>query len=324
MIVITGGAGFIGSALAWRLNQKNETDILLVDHLAESEKWRNLVPLKFTDYLDRSVFIERLERGDFGKSIEGIFHLGACSATTERNADFLLENNYRYTLRIAAWRERHPTCRLIYASSAATYGDGTMGYRDDERELEKLRPLNMYGYSKHLFDLHARRNGWLKKIVGLKYFNVFGPNEYHKGDMRSVINKAYPGVRDNGTMSLFKSYRSEYADGEQKRDFLYIKDALEMTLFFWDHPKVNGIFNVGAGVARSWNDIARCLFAAAGKPLTVNYIPMPENIRDKYQYFTCADLTKLRKAGCKHACMSLEAAVSDYVTNYLSKNAVLC
>ena len=323
MHIITGGSGFIGSALVWRLNQKGITDILVVDHLAEKEKWKNLVPLRFSNYLDKEDFISRLEAGDFGNTVEAILHLGACSSTIEANADYLMENNYRYTMRIAAWRERHAGCRLIYASSAATYGDGNQGYGDDEEKLDSLRPLNMYGYSKHLFDLYARRKGWLKNIVGLKYFNVFGPNEQHKGDMRSVINKAYQGVRDKGKMGLFKSYRSDYADGEQKRDFLYIKDALEMTLFFLDNTNVNGIYNIGSGVAHSWNDIARALFTAAGKKLNIEYIPMPEAIRDKYQYYTRADLTKLRKAGCTYECMSLESAVEDYVKNYLAKDAVL-
>jgi ADP-L-glycero-D-manno-heptose 6-epimerase len=323
MIVITGGSGFIGSALIWRLNQKSVTDILAVDHLAESEKWRNLVPLRFNDYLDRHEFIVRLERGDFGNSIEAILHMGACSSTTEKNVDYLLENNYRYSLRIAQWREDHPSCRLIYASSAATYGDGCRGYADNEDGLAALRPLNIYGYSKHLFDCYAQRKGWLRQIVGLKYFNVFGPNEYHKGDMRSVVSKAYPDVRDKGTMRLFKSYRKEYADGAQKRDFIYIKDALEMTLFFFENSAVNGIFNIGTGTARTWNDIASALFAASGKKPSVEYIPMPENIREKYQYFTCADLTKLRNAGCRHQCMPLENAVADYVKKYLAKETFL-
>ena len=323
MIVVTGGSGFIGSALTGRLNQKGSTEILIVDHLGESEKWKNLVPLRFADYLDREEFIVRLERGDFGDTIEAIFHLGACSATTEKNAGFLLENNYRYSVRIAEWRENHPKCRLIYASSAATYGDGSRGYIDNEKELHTLRPLNMYGYSKHLFDCLADRRGWLKHIVGLKYFNVFGPNEYHKGDMRSVINKSYAGVRDRGAMKLFKSHRSEYADGEQKRDFIYIKDALEMTLFFFHHREVNGIFNIGAGVARSWNDVAAALFAAANKPPAIEYVPMPETIREKYQYYTCADLTKLRAAGCSYRCGNLDDSVADYVTNYLAPGRVL-
>jgi ADP-L-glycero-D-manno-heptose 6-epimerase len=323
MIVVTGGSGFIGSALTGRLNQKGITDILIVDHLGESEKWKNLIPLRFADYLDREEFIVRLERGDFGDTIEAVFHLGACSSTTEKNAGFLLENNYRYSVRIAEWREKHPKCRLIYASSAATYGDGSRGYIDNEKKLHTLRPLNMYGYSKHLFDCLANRRGWLNHIVGLKYFNVFGPNEYHKGDMRSVINKSYAGVRDRGVMTLFKSHRPEYADGEQKRDFVYIKDALEMTLFFLDHREVNGIFNIGTGVARSWNDVAAALFAAANKPLTIEYMPMPETIREKYQYYTCADLTKLRAAGCSCRCGSLDDSVADYVTNYLAPGRVL-
>jgi ADP-L-glycero-D-manno-heptose 6-epimerase len=323
MIVVTGGSGFIGSALVWRLNRKSVTDILVVDHLAESEKWKNLVPLRFSDYLDRQEFIIRLERGDFGNAIEAILHMGACSSTTEKNVDYLLENNYRYSLRIARWRESHPSCRLIYASSAATYGDGGRGYVDNEEKLDELRPLNMYGYSKHLFDLHAAGKGWLRQIVGLKYFNVFGPNEYHKGDMRSVLCKAYPGVRESGTMRLFTSYRKEFPDGGQKRDFIYIKDAVEMTLFFLENPSVNGLFNIGTGTARTWNDIAGALFSAAGKKGAIEYIPMPENIRDKYQYFTSADLTKLRSAGCGHRCMPLEDAVEDYVKNYLVKGTVL-
>jgi ADP-L-glycero-D-manno-heptose 6-epimerase len=323
MIIVTGGSGCIGSALVWRLNQKGVTDILVVDHLEESEKWKNLVPLKFSDYLDRGEFITRLERGDFHNSVEAILHLGACSSTTERNADYLMENNYRYTQRIAQWRELHAGTRLIYASSAATYGDGAEGYVDDEEKLHTLRPLNMYGYSKHLFDLYAKRKGLLKNIVGLKYFNVFGPNENHKGDMRSIVNKSYPGVRDQGTMSLFKSHRDDYADGEQKRDFIYVKDAVDMTLFFLGKHDVNGIFNIGTGIVRSWNDVANALFAAAGKKQSIKYIPMPESIRDKYQYFTCADLTKLRKAGCDHQCEALEKSIEDYVKNYLSTEAAL-
>jgi ADP-L-glycero-D-manno-heptose 6-epimerase len=323
MIVVTGGAGFIGSALVWALNRGGEDDILIVDQLRETEKWKNLVGLRFNDYLDKAVFIDQLTRGHFGDRIRAILHMGACSATTEKDADYLMENNYRYTARIAAWRETQPGCRLIYASSAATYGDGSRGYGDDEADLLNLRPLNMYGYSKHLFDLLALREGWLKHIVGLKYFNVFGPNEYHKDDMRSVINKAYPQVRDEGRMRLFKSHRPDYQDGEQLRDFIYVKDAVDMTLFFLENPDLGGIYNIGTGRAQSWNDVAAGLFKAAGRPLNIDYIPMPDHLQGKYQYYTCADLTKLEAAGWSTPCRPLEAAIEDYVCHYLSPNAHL-
>jgi ADP-L-glycero-D-manno-heptose 6-epimerase len=227
------------------------------------------------------------QAGYFGNSFSAIFHLGACSSTTETNADYLIENNYRYTARLATWHEEHRACRFIYASSAATYGDGEHGYRDTEDELHLFRPLNMYAYSKHMFDLLALRKGWLPHIVGLKYFNVFGPNEYHKGDMRSVINKAYP---------------------------------VEMTLFFLDNPKINGIFNIGAGTAQSWNEVAASLFQAVGRPLNIEYIPMPDKLKEKYQYYTCADMTKLRSAGCSHTCMDPDAAVKEYARDYLDSN----
>jgi len=323
MIVVTGGAGFIGSALVWALNKRGEDDILIVDRLGETEKWKNLVGLRFNDYLDKSVFIDQLTRGHFGDRLRAILHMGACSATTEKDADYLMENNYRYTARIAAWRETRPGCRLIYASSAATYGDGALGYADNERELPRLRPLNMYGYSKHMFDLLALRKGWLKSIVGLKYFNVFGPNEYHKDDMRSVINKAYPQVRDEGRIRLFKSHRPDYRDGEQQRDFIYVKDAIDMTLFFLEHDEIGGIYNIGTGRAQSWNEVAAALFQAADQPLDIAYIPMPEHLRGKYQYHTCADLTKLNAAGWSQPCRSLAASVDDYVRRYLAEDAYL-
>jgi len=320
MIIVTGGSGFIGSALVWRLNKRGLNDIIIVDHLGETEKWKNLVSLRFSDYFDKSDFIEKLEAGYFGNSIRAIFHLGACSSTTERNADYLIENNYRYSARIAIWQEEHRTCRLIYASSAATYGDGERGYCEKEDELHFLRPLNMYAYSKHMFDLLALRKGWLQHIVGLKYFNVFGPNEYHKGDMRSVINKAYPFVRDERKIRLFKSYHDDYKDGEQLRDFIYVKDAVDMTLFFLDNPKISGIFNIGTGSVRSWNQVAASLFQAVGRPLNIEYIPMPDNLKEKYQYYTCADMTKLRSAGYSHACMDIDTAIKEYLRDYLGSN----
>lgn len=316
MIVVTGGAGLIGSAIVWRLNQLGEDNILIVDNLGTSEKWKNLVPLRYVDYLSREMFIEQLEAGSLG-TIDTIFHLGACSATTELDSNYLMENNYRYTLRIAQYVEKNPQCRMIYASSAATYGDGEHGYVDDESQLENLRPLNMYGYSKHLFDLKAKREGWLKNIVGIKYFNVYGPNENHKGAMRSVINKAFPELYNEGTMSLFQSHRDEYGDGEQLRDFVYVKDAVEMTLFFWKNREIGGIFNIGTGNARTWNDVAHSMFKATGQESNISYIPMPEHLKGKYQYYTCADLSKLRSAGCDWQSRTLEEAIDDYINGYL-------
>lgn len=318
MIVVTGGAGFIGSALIWRLNKIGLKEIIVVDHLGNSEKWKNLVGLSYLDYLDRDQFIAKLENGDYKNDLELILHMGACSATTERDASYLVENNYRFTKRIAEWRENHPNCRFIYASSAATYGDGIHGYEDDEVKIGNFRPLNMYGYSKHMFDILAKDKGWFSDIVGLKFFNVFGPNEYHKGDMKSVICKAFKTVRDEGVMSLFKSYHKDYADGEQKRDFIYVKDVVEMVLFFMENKKVNGLYNIGTGIARSWNDVANSMFKALNKKPQIDYISMPESIRDKYQYYTCADMAKLQDAGCNHQCMSLEDSIADYVQNYLA------
>ncbi|MGD8562065.1 MAG: ADP-glyceromanno-heptose 6-epimerase [Desulfarculaceae bacterium] len=317
MIVVTGGAGFIGSRLVHALNQKGSDDILVVDHLGKSEKWRNLNGLIFADYLDRSQFIQELEAGHFGAQIEAIFHLGACSSTIETNTGYLMENNYRYTCRLAAWRAEHPRCRLIYASSAATYGNGAQGYEDDQSAIERLRPLNAYGFSKHRFDLVAMRKGWLRDIAGLKYFNVFGPNEGHKGAMRSLIHKSFAGLRQEGVLRLFKSYRPDFADGEQVRDFIYVDDAVNITLFFLDNPSVNGIFNVGTGVGRTWNDLARAMFRALDMPVDIQYIDMPAHLRGKYQYFTQAEMTKLRQAGCEHQCLSLEDAVEKYLTEYL-------
>jgi ADP-L-glycero-D-manno-heptose 6-epimerase len=326
VIVVTGGAGFIGSVCVWRLNQAGIDDIVIVDHLGTGagEKWKNLVPLRFCDYCDRADFITRLESGEFKNDIDVLFHFGACSSTTEADAGYLMENNYRYSVRIGHWWDGHRGTRLIYASSAATYGSGGTGYSDDEKTLRGLRPLNMYGYSKHLFDLYAQKRGWLREVVGLKYFNVFGPNENHKGDMRSVINKAYPAVRGEGRMSLFESHRPDFKHGEQRRDFIYVKDAVEMTLFFMDRGRDKaGIYNIGTGAARSWNDVARAMFSAAGRKGRIEYVPMPAPIRDKYQYFTEADLTKLHHAGCAWKCRTLEESVTEYVQQYLATGGLI-
>jgi ADP-L-glycero-D-manno-heptose 6-epimerase len=320
-VLVTGGAGFIGSALVWALNRRGCDDIVVCDRLGTDEKWRNLTPLRFADYVEADDLLPRLQNGALGK-FDLVLHMGACSSTTERDAGFLIRNNYEFTKDLAAWALSQKAggrkTRFVYASSAATYGDGSAGMDDDESQLDKLRPLNMYGCSKHLFDLHARRAGFLNRIVGLKYFNVFGPNEDHKGDMRSVVHKSFGQVRDTGVIRLFKSHRKEYKDGEQKRDFLYVKDAVAMTLYLAATPRANGLFNIGSGQARTWNDLAHAVFAALKRAPHIEFIEMPDTIRDKYQYFTQANLGRLQAAGYTAPVTSLEDAVSDYVRNYLA------
>jgi len=314
-ILVTGGAGFIGSALVWELNRRGCENIVITDMLGTSEKWKNLTPLRFDDYLEAEDLLPRLDADVLGK-FDLALHLGACSATTERDAAYLIRNNFEYTKHLAAWALANNT-RFVYASSAATYGDGSAGMDDNDADIEKFRPLNMYGYSKHLFDLHAKRRGFLDRIVGLKYFNVFGPNETHKDDMRSLVNKAYSQVVDTGVIRLFKSHRPDYKDGEQKRDFLYVKDAVAMTLHLATHRDAGGLFNIGSGGAHTWIDLANAVFAALEKPPRIEFIDMPEAIRDKYQYFTQADIGKLRGTGYDDAVTPLNDAVADYVKNYM-------
>jgi len=322
MIIVTGGAGFIGSTLITALNKRQITDILVVDELGTDQKWKNLRNLSFADYVEKDDFLEMVIEDKLNSSIDAVFHLGACSDTTETNASYLIKNNYEYSKLLAQWATAD-NIRFIYASSAATYGDGSAGFSDDQEKIENLRPLNMYGYSKHLFDLWARRTGLLKKIVGLKYFNVFGPNEYHKADMRSFCIKAFEQITSTGKVRLFKSYKPEYADGEQLRDFIYVKDAVDMTLFFYDEPQQSGLFNIGTGKARTWNDLVKAVFAAMGKEPNIEYIEMPESIRNQYQYFTEADITNLRKAGYDKQITTLEDAIKDYVQSYLQTDEYL-
>lgn len=322
MIVVTGGAGFIGSAIVWKLNQSGKSNIIIVDELGKDEKWKNLVGLKYEDFVNKLEFIEQVLDDVIPYNIDAIFHMGANSSTTEKDADHLMDNNYHYTKELAKYCVEK-NIRFIYASSAATYGDGSLGFDDDEGKQETLRPLNMYGYSKQLFDLWAKRNHILDRIVGIKYFNVYGPNEYHKGDMRSVVHKAYEQVRDTGKVRLFKSLNPAYKDGEQMRDFVYIKDAVDMTLHFLDKPDKNGIFNVGAGKARTWNDLVKSLFNSVGKPVNIEYINLPEHLADKYQYFTEANLSKIKATGYSQPTTTLEDGVDDYVKNYLLKAGYL-
>ncbi|MEW5798775.1 MAG: ADP-glyceromanno-heptose 6-epimerase [Bacteroidota bacterium] len=315
MIVITGGAGFIGSAMVAKLNEKNISDILVVDELGTSSKWKNLLGKRFTDYLHKDNFLDVL-LGERLPKIDAIIHMGANSSTTEKDVEHLMENNYRYTRALAEWSIRKKT-RFIYASSGATYGDGAMGFDDDEETTLKLKPLNAYGYSKQIFDLWLLQNKLQKKVVGIKFFNVFGPNEYHKGEMKSLVCKAYYQIQETGKIKLFKSYRPEYKHGEQVRDFVYIKECTEVMWWFLNTPKVNGIFNLGTGSARTWNDLAKAIFSALQLAPNIQYIEMPEEIRGAYQYHTEAITKKLLAAGCPVKFRTLEDAVKDYVQNYL-------
>lgn len=317
MIIVTGGAGFIGSAVIWRLNRAGIDDILVVDNLATSEKWKNLVNRRFRDYLHKSEFLEILLSGRLD-DVTAIVHMGACSSTTEKDADYLMRNNFRYSKTLAEYALAK-NIRFVNASSAATYGDGEAGFSDDLEALARLRPLNMYGYSKHLLDLWAVGTGAMGRLASLKFFNVFGPNEYHKGDMSSVIYKAFFQVRDTGRIRLFKSYREGYADGGQMRDFVYVKDCAEIIAWLVEHPEVNGLFNVGTGRARTWNDLAASVFSAMGVAPRVEYIDMPESLRDRYQYFTQAETGKLESAGCPVAYTSLAEGARDYITGYLQQ-----
>ena len=317
-ILVTGAAGFIGSALVWALNRRGLADIVACDLLRSDEKWRNLVPLRFAEYVEGDVLRSRLAQSPaaFGK-FSAVFHMGACSSTTERDASYLVDNNTAFTRELAGWALAAGS-RFIYASSAATYGDGGAGMDDRDPALERLRPLNMYGYSKHLFDLDARRLGWLERIVGLKYFNVFGPNEEHKGDMRSVVSKAHQQIRKSGRVELFRSHDPRYRDGEQMRDFLYVKDAVEMTLHFADRGSpAAGLFNVGSGQAHTWAALAAAIFGALGRETKIQFIDMPEPLRARYQYYTQADISKLRATGYDRPVTPLAEAVGDYVRNYL-------
>jgi ADP-L-glycero-D-manno-heptose 6-epimerase len=331
-ILVTGGAGFIGSAVVWALNRRGLADIVATDFLEDGKLWRESVPLganagvkrqnlaalRFADFVEADLFRARIESdpGAFG-AFSAVFHLGACSSTTEDNAAYLGDINFEYTRLLASWALSR-NARFIYASSAATYGDGSAGMDDKDGDLERLKPLNLYGRSKQDFDIHARDQGWLGRIVGLKYFNVFGPNEDHKGDMRSLVHKACQQIQATGRVKLFRSHRPDYRDGEQKRDFLYIKDAVEMTLHFAETaPSAAGLYNIGSGEAHTWLELVNPIFAALNLEPRIDFVDMPGILREKYQYFTQADISKLRSTGYSRPVTPLPDAVRDYVLNHL-------
>ncbi|MBT3192124.1 MAG: ADP-glyceromanno-heptose 6-epimerase [Verrucomicrobia bacterium] len=316
-LMVIGGAGLIGCNLVRALNTRGYTNIVIADHLNHPDKQKNLDALEYAEFLDKSEFRTRFLSGG-QRPVTTVFHLGACSATTETNADYLNDNNLLYTQQLCEWALANEA-RFIYASSAATYGEGEQGYNDDDTVTPQLKPLNLYGKSKQDFDLWAMDKGLLSQIVGLKYFNVYGPHEDHKGEMRSVVNKAYRQILDTGKLQLFRSHRDNYEDGKQERDFVYVKDAVATTLYFHDHPEVSGLFNCGTGTARTWLDLAHAIFAAMGREPDIEFIDMPISIRDKYQYHTLADVKKLHAAGCTAPFTPVEEAIRDYVQNYLEK-----
>lgn len=317
MIIVTGGAGFIGSAFISKLNAEGVNDIIVVDELKSDNKWHNLNGKLFYDYINKDKFIKLIEDGDLTIRVDAIVHMGACSSTTETDGEYMMANNYSYTKTLADWAI-NKNIRFIYASSAATYGDGSNDYIDNDQILPKLRPLNLYGFSKHAFDLCAMQTGALKRICGLKFFNVYGPNEYHKGDMASVAYKGYKSIKETGKIKLFKSHDPLYKDGEFYRDFVYVKDCVDVMWWLLQKRRVTGLFNLGTGKAATWNELANALFKAMEVTPNIEYIDMPTSIRSQYQYRTEASMEKLKKAGCQIQFRDIESGVDDYVKQHLS------
>lgn len=318
MIIVTGAAGFIGSALVRHLNDAGIRDLILVDEFRDTDRWKNLIGKRYSLFINKDEFLELIKKNSLPQGITAIIHLGACSSTTERDVDYLYKNNFLYTKALAEY-SLSLGVQFIYASSAATYGDGSNGYSDTHDLIPSLSPLNPYGFSKQMFDLWAYENNLLHNFCGLKFFNVYGPNEYDKGDMRSVVMKSYEQILETGEVKLFKSYKPEYADGEQKRDFLYVRDCCDAIVWLLKNPSVTGIYNIGSGKAESWNALANGVFEALGKTPKIKYIEMPESLRNQYQYFTEAPMEKLRAAGYRGNFRNISEGAKDYVQEFLSK-----
>jgi len=317
MIILTGGAGFIGSCFLKTLNDNGLNEIIVVDRLGTSNKWKNLVGKRFLNYYHKNEFFEILfNNKDLWQDIDAIVHLGACSATTETDADYIMNNNLNYSIELATFAAEQGV-KFVYASSAATYGDGSSGYSD--KSIDNLEPLNPYGLSKHLFDNWVVDNGLDSVFTGIKFFNVFGPNEYHKGNMSSMVYKSFVQVKETGSVKLFKSNDEQYKDGEQKRDFIYVKDCCDVMLNMLNNPETSGIYNLGTGKARTWNDLIYAVFNAMDLEPEIEYINMPKELEEQYQNFTQADTEKLSASPFKIDFTSLEDTVNDYVKNYLSR-----
>jgi ADP-L-glycero-D-manno-heptose 6-epimerase len=312
MILLTGGAGFIGSCLLKKLNDEGRSDIIIVDRLGSSGKWKNLIGKKYESFIHKDQFLKFLHE-DSLPDLDLILHIGACTDTTEQDADYLFENNLNYSVDLAEYAIEYDI-RFVYASSAATYGLGDSGYSDNN--YNELRPLNPYGYSKHQFDLWVIQNGYDKEFTGLKFFNVFGPNEYHKGEMSSMIYKAFKQIKTTGKVNLFKSNSPDYSDGEQKRDFIYVKDVVNIIMQITDNNDIFGIFNLGSGKPHSWNNLMKNVFDSMNLPLNINYIEIPESLKNQYQNYTCADMSKLsEKLFMKFT--DFDESIKDYIQNYL-------
>lgn len=326
MIVITGGAGMIGSMIAWHLNTVlGRDDIVIVDRLHHPEQWQNLCHRRYANYLDKDELFPWLENASH---IDAVIHMGAISTTVERDFNKLVQDNIRYSQQLWAWCAGR-NVPFLYASSAATYGDGTQGYNDDESQVDSLRPLNGYGYSKQFFDQWALKQVKDKlasppQWCGFKFFNVYGPNEYHKGRMASVALHSFNQFREYGMVKLFKSHVAGYEDGMQLRDFVYVKDAVAVVAHFLAHSDKSGIFNIGTGQARAFKDLATAVMSGTGHEPSIKYIDMPQDLHGKYQYFTEANMTKLRAAGYTQPFHSLEDGVRDYVQNYLMHSDPYC
>ncbi len=322
MYVVTGGAGFIGSNIVAALEARGKGKIVVCDRLRDGDKWRNVAKRGLTNVVPPEDLFDYLGDNEFG--IKGVIHMGAISSTTETDADLIFANNFKLSLELWQWCTAHHVA-FIYASSAATYGDGSQGFVDDPscEALAKLRPLNPYGWSKHLFDRRVARmleNGepTPPQWAGLKFFNVYGPNEYHKGAMQSVVSKVFSDASAGKVATLFKSHNPDYADGGQSRDFVSVDDCVAVVMWLLDHPDVCGLYNCGSGKARSFLDLVTAVYAAMGREPVINFVPTPEEIRDKYQYFTEADMNRLRAAGYDAPATSLEDGIASYVRDFLA------
>lgn len=318
MKLITGAAGFIGSALAAAYNKRfDESGLILCDRFGTKDKWKNVAGLRFNQFVERDTLFDFLQKNPLAKDIDTVIHLGACSDTTEQDADYLYRTNVDFSIRLCKWSLAQGA-RFLYASSGAVYGDGSLGFSDDHDLTPQLRPLNAYGFSKWLFDMWLLEQGVIDKVAGLRYFNVFGPNEYHKGRMASLVFHAYPQARTDGTIRLFESHKEGYAHGAQERDFIYVDEAIEATLFIARTKKLNGLINVGTGRTHTFNDLAQGVFAGLGMAGRIEYFPMPEDLRGRYQYYTKADIRKLTGAGFSGFVDRFSEYVERYVRDYIA------